>query len=60
MPHDDKRDKILSTSSTTGSLGTTSSAGLTEGLMGTSPLLSNYDDDSEFNVPDENLIKEEK
>lgn len=58
MPKVSDKDKILSGTATTESLGSTSSAGLTEGLMGTSPLLPNYGETSKSNKTDKSSVKQ--
>lgn len=56
MPEISKKDKLSSGPATTESLGISSSAGLTEGLIGTSPLFPNYDDSTEINKSDSKKV----
>lgn len=54
-----KRDKLSSGPVTTESLGTSSAAGLTEGIMGTAPLFPNYDDTAKVNKSNKDALDKE-
>ena len=56
MPEISKKDKLSAGPATTESLGISSSAGLTEGLMGTEPLFPNYDDTTKVNKSGKNAL----
>lgn len=59
MPESSKRDKLSAGPTTTESLGISSSAGLTEGLMGTAPLFPNYDDTTEITKSDSKKVSKQ-
>ena len=54
------KDKISSGPSTTESLGISSAAGLTEGLIGTSPLLPNYGESTKTSTSAKNSTEKHK